>query len=59
MINLYAETDLNERVTVRIAELPDANICFKFHKAIYDYHQEHVNFKLEPLGNLMGKYKLI
>lgn len=55
MINLYAETDLNERVTVRIAELPDANTCFKFHKAIYDYHQEHVNFKLEPLGNLMGK----
>lgn len=35
MINLYAETDLNERVTVRIAELPDANTCFKFHKAIY------------------------
>ena len=26
MINLYAETDLNERVTVRIAELPDTQI---------------------------------
>ena len=35
MINLYAETDLNERVTVRIAELPDTNTCFKFHTFIF------------------------
>lgn len=53
MINLYAEADMNEKVMIRIAELPDVNTCFKFHKAIYKYHQNNVNFKLEDEGNLL------
>ena len=44
---------MNEKVTVRIAELPDVNTCFKFHKAIYKYHQDNVDFKLEDEGNLL------
>lgn len=53
MINLYAEVDMNEKVMIRIAELPDVNTCFKFHKAIYKYHQDNVDFKLEDEGNLL------
>lgn len=53
MINLYAETDMNEKLTVRIAELPDIKTCFEFHKAIYKYHQDNVDFKLEDENNLL------
>lgn len=53
MINLYAEADMNEKVMIRIAELPDVNTCFKFHKAIYKYHQDNVDFKLENEDNLL------
>ena len=53
MINLYAEVDMNEKVMIRIAEMPDINTCFKFHKAIYKYHQDNVDFKLEDEGNLL------
>ena len=53
MINLYGEADMNEKVMIRIAELPDVNTCFKFHKAIYKYHQDNVDFKLEDEGNLL------
>ena len=53
MINLYAETDMNEKVMIRIAELPDVKTCFKFHKAIYKYHQDNVDFKLEDESNLL------
>ena len=54
MINLYAETDMNEKVMIRIAELPDVKTCFKFHKAIYKYHQDNVDFKLEDEDNLLN-----
>lgn len=53
MINLYAEADMNEKVMIRIAELPDVNTCFKFHRAIYKYHQDNVDFKLEDEDNLL------
>ena len=53
MINLYGEVDMNEKVMIRIAELPDVKTCFKFHKAIYKYHQDNVDFKLEDEGNLL------
>ena len=53
MINLYAEVDMNEKVMIRIAEMPDVNTCFKFHRAIYKYHQDNVDFKLEDEGNLL------
>lgn len=53
MINLYAETDMNEKVMIKIAELPDVKTCFKFHKAIYKYHQDNVDFKLEDEDNLL------
>ena len=55
MINLYAETDMNEKIMTRIAEFQDRGTCYKFHKEMYEHHQANVDFKLEPLGNLMDK----
>ena len=48
---------MNEKVMVRIVELPDVNTCFKFHRAIYKYHQDNVDFKLEDEEKLLEAIK--